>query len=55
MIIGVLVGIWIIIGSCLELIRTVTYPLGYTSDRNSLNLIMDAYRKKHPEEYELIT
>lgn len=55
MIIGILVGIWIIIGSCLELDLNGYISLGiYFLIGIALNLIMDAYRKKHPEEYELI-
>ncbi|HSH36091.1 APC family permease [Schnuerera sp.] len=53
---GMIIGIWIIIGSLLEL------PLGgyislaiYLIIGLALYLLMESYRKKYPEKYKLIT
>jgi len=55
-IIGILVGIWIIIGSCLELdLNGYISLLVYFAIGVVVNIFMDYYRKKHPEEYKLIT
>ena len=56
MIIGILVGIWIIIGSSLELDLNGYISLAiYFLIGIALNFLMDAHRNKHPEEYKLIT
>ena len=55
-IVGILVGIWIIIGSCLELDLNGYISLAiYFAIGIVVNLLMDSYRKKNPEEYKLIT
>lgn len=55
-IIGIIVGIWIIIGSCLELELNGYISLAiYFAIGIVVNILMDAHRKKHPEEYKLIT
>ena len=55
-IIGALVGVWIIIGSSLELELNGYISLAiYFAIGIIVNIIMDSYRKKHTEEYKLIT
>jgi APA family basic amino acid/polyamine antiporter len=55
MIIGVLVGIWIIIGSSLELDLNGYISLAiYFMIGIAINFLMDAHRNKNPEEYKLI-
>ncbi|NLJ97716.1 MAG: APC family permease [Tissierellia bacterium] len=55
-IIGMIVGVWIIIGSSLELELNGYISLAiYFAIGIVVNLLMDAHRKKNPKEYELIT
>jgi APA family basic amino acid/polyamine antiporter len=55
MIIGILVGIWIIIGSSLELDLNGYLSLAiYFLIGVAINFLMDSYRKKNPEGYKLI-
>lgn len=55
-ILGMLVGIWIIIGSTLELELGGYISLGiYIVIGILLNLLMDIYRKRDPEKHKLIT
>lgn len=55
-ILGMIIGIWIIIGSCLEL------PIGgyislaiYVIIGLALHILMEVYRKRDPEKHKLIT